>query len=60
MVKNKVTVRQKPCGPVMSDWNPPLNGSAAIHGSCGPETRFPPSTTAVSMRRTGLRTQTHS
>jgi hypothetical protein len=30
-----VTVRANPCGPVMRTRTPPLNGSVAIHASCG-------------------------
>jgi hypothetical protein len=29
------TVSSNPCGPMMRTRNPPLNGSAAIHASCG-------------------------
>ena len=45
-----VTVRSKPFGPVMRTRNPPLNGSAAIHASCGALVCLPPATTAASMR----------
>jgi hypothetical protein len=45
-----VTVRSNPCGPVMRTRNPPLNGSASIHASCGPVACLPPATTAASTR----------
>ena len=45
-----IAVRSNPCGPVMSTRNPPLNGSAAIHASCGSVACLPPATTAASMR----------
>jgi hypothetical protein len=35
---------------VMRTRKPPLNGSAAIHASCGPVACLPPATTAASMR----------
>jgi hypothetical protein len=40
----------EPMGTVMRTRNPPLNGSAAIHASCGPLACLPPATTAASMR----------
>src|SRR6516225_7016712 len=42
------TVRSKPCGPVMTTRNPPLNGSAAIHPSYCSLTCLPPASTATS------------
>ena len=39
-------VRSNSWGPVMSKRNPPLNGSEAIHASCGPRACLPRATTA--------------
>ena len=40
----------RPYGPVIRTLKPARNGSAAMHASCGPETRLPPATMAASMR----------
>jgi len=45
-----VTVRSKPCAPVMRTRNPPLNRSAAIQAPYGALVCLPPATTAASMR----------
>ena len=44
------TVRSNPCGPVIRMRKPPLNGSAAIHASCGPNACLPPTIKAASIR----------
>ncbi len=43
-------MRSNPFGPVIRTRVPPLNGSTAIHASCGPRMCLPPATTAASMR----------
>ena len=50
VLQREASVRSKPCGPVISTLNPPRNGSAAIHPSCGPMPCLPPAIKAASMR----------